>query len=82
MAIFIYEGLTKNPEIGNTPDWVLPNIWRLGGAMDIKFGTIVSNEMLLKAAKCQSYSFYRFWVMKEKPTGGKNYHPFPPCHPD
>ena len=26
--------------------------------------------MLLNAAKCQGYSFYRFWVMKRKPTGG------------
>ena len=25
--------------------------------------------MLLNAAKCQSYSFYCFWVIKEKPTG-------------
>ena len=24
--------------------------------------------MLLNAAKCQGYSFYRFWVIKEKPT--------------
>ena len=24
--------------------------------------------MLLNAAKCQSYNFYRFWVIKEKPT--------------
>ena len=25
--------------------------------------------MLLDAAKCQGYSFYGFWVIKEKPTG-------------
>ena len=25
-----YKGLTRNPEIGNTPVQVLPNIWRLG----------------------------------------------------
>ena len=30
--------------------------------------------MLLNAAKCQGYSFYRFWVIKGKPTGG-NYPP-------
>ena len=24
--------------------------------------------MLLNTAKCQGYSFYRFWVIKEKPT--------------
>ena len=26
--------------------------------------------MLLNAAKCQGYSFYRLWVIKGKPTGG------------
>ena len=26
--------------------------------------------MLRNAAKCQDYSFYRFWVIKGKPTGG------------
>ena len=70
MTIFFYKGLTRNLEIGNTPVWVLPNIWRLGRVMDTKFGTNVSNRMLLNAAKFQGYSFYRFWVIKRKPTGG------------
>ena len=70
MSILSYKGLTRNLEIGNTSVWVLPNIWRLGRAMDIKFGTNSSNRMLLSAAKCQCYSFYRFWVIKGKPTGG------------
>ena len=38
--------------------------------MDTKFGTNVSNRMLLNAAKFQGYSFYRFWVIKGKPTRG------------
>ena len=70
MTIFFYKGLTRNPEIGNTPFWVLPNIWRLKQAMDTKFGMNVSDKMLVNAAKFQSYSFYRFWVIKGKPTGG------------
>ena len=45
MAIFFYKGLTRNREIGNTPVWVLPNIWRLGPVMDTKFGMNVSNRM-------------------------------------
>ena len=69
MTIFFYKGLARNPEIGNTPVWDLPNIWRLGQVIDTKFGTIVSNRMLLNAAKFQGYSFYRFWVIKGKPTG-------------
>ena len=56
------------PEIGNTPVWVLPNIWRLERVMDTKFGTNISNRMLLNAVKYQGYSFYLFWVLKEKQT--------------
>ena len=70
MTIFFYKGFTRNPEIGITPVWVLPNIWRLGRVMDTKFGTNVSNRMLLNAAKFQGYSFYRFWVIKGKSTRG------------
>ena len=70
MTIFFYKGLTRNPEIGNTPVWVLLTIWRLGRVRAIKFGTNVSNKMSLNAAKCQGYSFYRFWVIKGNPTGG------------
>ena len=33
--------------------------------------------MLLNAAKCQGYSFYCFWVIKGKPTGGGD-SPLPP----
>ena len=68
-TIFFYKGLKRNPEIGNTPAWVLPNIWRLGRIRDTKFVTYVSNEMLLNTPKCQSYSFYGFWVIKGKPIG-------------
>ena len=38
--------------------------------MDTKFGMNVSNIMLLNAEKFWGYSFYRFWVIKGKPTGG------------
>ena len=57
MATFFYKGLTRNPEIGNTPVWVLPNVWRLGRVINTKFGTNVSNRILLNAAKSQGYSF-------------------------
>ena len=70
MVIFVYKGLTRNLEIGNTPVWVSSNIWRMGQVRDTKFGTIASEEKLLNAEKCQVYSIYRFWVIKGKPTGG------------
>ena len=37
--------------------------------------------MLLNAAKFQSYSFYRLWVIKRKPTGGVKLPPAPPPPP-
>ena len=49
ITIYFYKGLTRNPEIGNTPVSVLPNIWRLGQVGDTIFGMDVSNEMLLNA---------------------------------
>ena len=52
MKIFLDEGLIRNPDIGNIPVWVSPSIWRVGRFRDSKFGTNVSNEMLLNAAKC------------------------------
>ena len=79
MTIFFYTGLTRNPDIGNTPIWVLPNIWKLGRVMDTKFGTNVSNRMLLNAAKFQGYSFHCFWVLlRENQLGVKLP---PPPHP-
>ena len=69
MTIFFYKGLTRNPEIRNTSIWVSPNIRRLGQVRDTKFRTNVSNKILLKATKCQGYSFNHFWVIKRKPTG-------------
>ena len=66
---FSYKGLTRNLEIVNTPLWVLSSILRLGQVRDTEFGPNVSNKMLLNASKCQGYGFYRFWVIKGKPTG-------------
>ena len=44
-----YKGLTRSLEIGNTPVWVLPNIWRLERLRDTNSGTNVSNEILPNA---------------------------------
>ena len=43
----------------------------MGQARVTKFGTNISNEMLLNVAKCQGYSFCRFLDIKRKPTGDK-----------
>ena len=65
MTIFFYKGL----EIGNTPSWVLPNIWRVRRVRDTQFSTNISNKTLLNDAKCQFYCFYCFLIIKGKPTG-------------
>ena len=64
MTLSFYKRLTRNPEIGNIPVWVLPNIWNLKQARNTKFGTNGSIKMLLKAAKYQGYSFNGLWVIK------------------
>ena len=68
MTVFFYKGLNRNPDLENIPVWVVPDIWRMEQVRDAKFGTNISNEMLLNAVKCQGYSFYRFWLIKGKPT--------------
>ena len=78
MTISFYKGLTRNPEIGNTPVWVLLNIWRLRRVRNTKFDTNVSNKILLNTAKCWGCSFYRFWIVKGKPTEGVKLPPNPP----
>ena len=42
----------------------------MGQVKDTKFDTNVSNKTLLNTEKYQSSSFYRFLVIKGKPTGG------------
>ena len=53
MTIYFYKRLTRNPEMGNIPVWILLNIRRLGQDKDTKFGPDVSNEVLLNAKKCR-----------------------------
>ena len=55
-TIFVYEGFTRNPEMGNILVWVLPNIWRLGRVRDTKFDTNDSNEKLLEAVKVTAFT--------------------------
>ena len=70
MTISIYKGLTRNPEIGNTP--VLLNIWRLGRVRDTKFGTNVSSKMLLNTAKCQGYRHLRAYLKSVQNSCGRS----------
>ena len=60
------------PEIQKSeilPSEICPISEDWGQVIDTKFSTNVSNRMLLSPAKFQGYSFYRFWVIKVKPSG-------------
>ena len=57
----------RNPEIGNIPVLVFPNIWRLGRVKDTKFGTNVSNKILLNATKYRGkINCYHWFCQKFK----------------
>ena len=73
MAIFPYKGLIRNLKILPSEfrpvsrDWSKLEIPNLAGIFLIK---------VREYYKMPGYSSYRFWVIKEKPTGGcKNAHP-------
>ena len=68
MTIFVNKEITTNRKIRYTHSCFLPNISRLDGVKDTTFGANVSNKQMINVAKCQGYSFYRFWVIKGKPT--------------
>ena len=77
MTICVYKGLTRNPQIKGTPVWVLSNIWRLRPDRDPNFDTNVYNKMVFNVAKVKGYNFYRFWVIKDNPTGRMENSPSP-----
>ena len=68
--LLFMKNLTRNEEIGNTPIWVLSDIWRLEQVRDTKCGMNVSNKKWFNSAKWPVYSFSRFWVINEKSTEG------------
>ena len=71
-TILIYKGFTRNREIGNTPVWVLPNIWILGRVMDTIFGLKVSDKILLNAERSKMpgvTAFTVFELLRENQLG-------------
>ena len=69
MTIYFYKRMTRDPEIGNTPVWVLPNILRLWRVRDTKFGMDVSNKILLNAAKSQDTAFTMSELLRKNLQG-------------
>ena len=77
MTIFFYKGLTRNPEIENTPICVVPNIWRLVQVRDTKCGMNVPRKVLLNTAKWFT-AFIVSELLKENQHEGKFISPPPP----
>ena len=66
MTNFVYKGLTRNLEYGNTRLWIFPYKWALKQASNMQFGANISNKKLLIAVKVHAYCFYHFWVINGK----------------
>ena len=66
MTISFYQGLTRNPEIGNNLVWVLPNIWRLWDKLGIPNLTRTSLNV---TECCKMPGLLR--VIKGKPIWGE-----------
>ena len=69
MSIFFYKGLTRNPEIGNSPVWILLYVGRLGRVREIKFVINVTNKMLLNAAGVTAFTISE--LLKENQQGAE-----------
>ena len=70
MTILFYKGLTRNPEIGNTPSGFCPISGDRGKLWIPNLARMFLVEYYWMLQGARGYRFYRFWVIKEKPTGG------------
>ena len=68
------------PQIGDTPVWILPNVWRLGQVRDTKFITDVSNKKVNKCCKMSRLQILLFLSYYEKTSKWSKISP-PPTHP-
>ena len=65
--------MTRNAEIGKTPVWGLPNIWRLGRVRDTKIGSDVSMSLMkcywiLQSARVTAFTASE--LLRENQQGG------------
>ena len=58
MTIFLYKGLNRNPEIGNTPVWVLPIIWKPGelGIPNLARMFLIKCSYMMQDAKVTAFT--------------------------
>ena len=71
ITIYFYKELTRNPEIRNTPVWLLSNIWRLGRVWNTKFGmdlSLIKFYLMLQNARVTAFIVSE--LLREKQQGG------------
>ena len=68
MTVLFYNGLTRNLEIGNTPVWVLSNIWnwRELWIPNLAHMSLIERYWMLKSRVLQLLAF---WVISESQFG-------------
>ena len=67
MTIFFYKRLARNPEIGNTPNWVLPNIWGELGIPNLAQISIIKCYWMLQNSKVTAFTVSE--LLKESQQG-------------
>ena len=82
MTIFFYKGLTRNPEIGNTPVWVLPNIWNWGKLWipNLARRSLIECYWMLQDFRVTVFTVFE--LLRENQLGGKITPPPPSTHID
>ena len=77
MTIFFFKGLTRNLDIGNTPVWVLSNIWRWGELWIANLARMSLIECYWMLQNSRVTAFTVFELLRENQLGGK-ITPLPP----
>ena len=70
MTISFYKGLTRNLEIGNTPVWVLSNIWRELGIPNLARTSLIKCYWMLQNARVTAFTVSELLREYQKGGGG------------
>ena len=67
MTIFFYKGLTRNPEIGNTSVWVLPNIWGKLWIPNLAWMSLIECYWMLQNSRVIAFTVFE--LLRENQLG-------------
>ena len=69
MTIFFCKRLTRNPEIGNTSVWVLPNIWGKLWIPNLAWMSLIECYWMLQNSRVTAFTVFE--LLRENQLGGK-----------